>query len=211
MMRLLAIMLASGLTIAGGLVHGMWTDRWGQGAVPAAAFAQFEDLPLEIGDWEGEPVDRAPASAPDVAGSMQRRYVNPRTGEAVILALVCGRPGPVAVHTPDACYVASGFTVSTPARAKVPGREDAFWTAEAVRSRATEETRLRIYWGWSAGQGWSAPDSPRTAFARVPVLHKLYVVREAAAPLEPGREDPCLAFLQAVVPALDRALFAPPS
>jgi hypothetical protein len=205
--RAIAVFFAGFLVLAGGYVHGLWTDRWAQQAEPALAFARYEQLPMKIGDWQGEPIENRQGTANDAAGSMQRRYVHQRTGDAVTIALVCGRPGPVSIHTPDACYGASGFQVSTPTRAVGP-HESELWTAEAVRTRASEETRLRIYWSWNAGAGWAAPENPRYVFAGEPVLHKLYLLREAVPSSDGDRaEDPCLTLLNVLAPALDRVLF----
>jgi hypothetical protein len=207
MMRLLAALTASLLTLAGGYVHGLWTDRWQPAVEPAVALERYNTIAMALGDWLGEPV-AASTSASDAAGDLQRRYVNRKTGQVVVVALVCGRPGPVSIHTPDACYVASGFAVGEPRRTSGPDQNSEFWTTDAVRTRVTEETRLRLYWAWNAGQGWSAPDSPRQRFASFPVLHKLYVLRELAGPGETVKEEPCLAFMRVFLPELDRALFA---
>jgi hypothetical protein len=124
-----------------------------------------------------------------------------------MMALVGGRPGPVSIHTPEACYGASGFVVGMPTRTMGPDAKSEFWTTDAVRTRATEETRLRLFWAWNAGDGWSAPDSPRQRFARYGVLHKLYVLRELNGPDDAGKDEPCLAFLRDLLPELERTLF----
>ncbi|MGH9677772.1 MAG: hypothetical protein ACRD36_11775, partial [Candidatus Acidiferrum sp.] len=59
------------------------------------------------------------------------------------------------------------------------------------------------------GSGWSAPDDARTRFARAPVLHKLYVMRELNSLAEPVKDDAGLAFLHALLPVLDAKLIAP--
>jgi hypothetical protein len=105
--------------------------------------------------------------------------------------------------------VASGYVVGTPTRVSGPDSESEFWTTEAVRHRATEETRLRLYWAWNAGNGWVAPESPRQRFAPCPVLHKLYVLRELNGPVDAGNDEPCMAFLKTLLPELDRTLFPP--
>jgi hypothetical protein len=205
-------MIAASLAlVACGLVHGFWTDRWQEAVEPSLAAQKLDHLPLQIGDWQGEEIEVGPGQVgKGVAGCIQRRYVHRFTGVTVVLAMVCGRPGPVSIHTPEACYDASGYTVGARRRAPVNGHEDScdMWTADAVRSKQTEETRVRLYWGWSTGQGWSASEDPRLVFARSPVLHKLYVLRDLANASEAGRDEPCQAFLQALVPELQKALFA---
>ena len=74
--------------------------------------------------------------------------------------------------------------------------------------QASEEKQLRMYWGWSAGSGWKAAEDARQMFPRVPVLHKLYVIRELnGTGAKDGDNEPCQRFLQVLVPALDRALY----
>ena len=81
-------------------------------------------------------------------------------------------------------------------------------SADAVLTQAADEKQLRLYWGWSYGAGWMAVDDARQKFPRVPVLHKLYVIRELnGSGAKDGDNDPCQRFIQVLVPALDRALF----
>jgi hypothetical protein len=194
------------LVIVCGVVHGFWTDRWAAPVETAAAAARMEQLPMDLGDWSGQIVEDKNPTAGGTAGSIQRRYVNRKTGEAVNIYLVCGRPGPVATHTPEVCYAAGGYEVGAKSKADLYDGA-AFWTADAVRRKATEESRIRLYWGWTAGAGWYAPDDARIAFHRAPVLFKLYVQRELAAAAPPVADEPCAAFLRVLLPALDRTLF----
>jgi hypothetical protein len=202
--------------IAAGLVHGFWTDRWSRAPETAAAAARLSTLPLDLGDWQGEEVEvKASEVAPGVAGCLQRRYTDARRGVTVLVALVCGRPGPVATHTPEVCYGASGYMVGDKRAVTVEGAPGAqFWTSDAVRSRVADETKLRIYWAWNDGQGWKASRDARIEFPRHrhPVLHKLYVLRDIGGPGEApgagGKDEPCEAFLQVLLPALQEKLFA---
>jgi len=209
MMRVICSGLATLLVVICGVVHGYWTDRWTPTAVVVAeAAARFPAIPMEFGNWSGQPVDRKPGRGEELfVGNMQRCYTNTETGETVMMALVCGRPGPISIHTPDICYGGNGFEIGPSSRVAVPGTSAEFWSMDASRSRAGEETRLRVYWGWCPGDGWSAPEDPRVVFARHPVLHKLYVVRELVNVGEPTREDPCLGFLRQLLPELERTLF----
>jgi hypothetical protein len=197
------VVTASVLLLGAGLVHGFWTDRWVPAAEAAAAAGRLDALPTTLGEWVGEDVE-VKSPQPGVAGCLQRRYTNGK--HTVVMFIVCGRPGPVSIHTPEACYGAGGFDVATRKRIAVPGGE--FWTSDAVRIKAAEETRLRLYWGWNSGQGWTAADDPRWLFVRRPVLHKLYVQRDLSGLAEPTTDDPCEAFLKVLLPELDRTLFA---
>jgi hypothetical protein len=218
MTRWLLASIAAVTLVAAGIVHGFWTDRWTASADTNGAKERLEHIPLTIGDWEGEAIDVKPGQAGrDVTGCIQRRYFNRRLGTTVMLALVNGRPGPVGTHTPEACYGASGYVVGKRAEIKVPldkeGRSAQFWTSDAVRNRATEETKIRLFWGWNAGQGWVASEDARRQFPRFryPVLHKLYVLRDISGPEDQGKgtskDEPCQVFLHALLPVLDQVLF----
>jgi Protein of unknown function (DUF3485) len=208
MLRFMPPLIAAVLLVATGIVHGYWTDRWAAAVEPQQAADRLPGIPMKVGDWDGRIPEKQAPAVPGVVGTVQRIYTNRVTGATVTLAIVCGRPGPVSIHTPESCYAASGYTLAKPFSVAVnPGVD--FWTADAVRVKATEESRLRIFWGWSGGQGWSAPDEARTTFARYPVLHKLYVLRELNSLSEPIKDDPGLAFLRAALPELDATLFAP--
>jgi hypothetical protein len=208
MYRLLSPLAATVLIFGTGIVHGFWIDRWAPAIEPQIAADRLTSLPMTIGEWDGRDPEQPSEAVPGVVGCLQRSYTNRVSGATVILALVCGRPGPVSIHTPDSCYTASGYKVGLQSTVAVGPKVD-FWTADAVRTKATEETRLRIFWAWNTGAGWTAPDDARTAFARYPVLHKLYVLRELNSLAEPIKDDPALVFMRALLPELDVRLFAP--
>jgi hypothetical protein len=209
MLRVLPATVASVTLVASGVLHGYWTDRWGTPADPAAAAARFENIPANLGEWEMQEFEgKTGTFDPKLAGSLERQYVNRRTGQKVAIMLVCGSFGPVAIHNPETCYGASGYVVGGKARVPAPGSNGEFWTADAVRTSASEEKKFRIYWAWNAGTGWTPPEDARRTFARAPVLHKLYVIRELSTLDENSRADPCLDFMQALLPQLDRVLFS---
>ena len=208
MLRILAALVATSTMIASGVLHGYWTDRWQTPVEPAVAAALLEQVPTSFGDWEVQDLDVKPAAPdPALAGTLQRQYINRRTGQKIAVVLVCGRPGPVSIHTPEACYGASGYLVGGRTRSPAVGSTGEFWTADAIRTTAHEETKVRIYWSWSAGKGWTPANDARVTFARAPVLHKLYVVRDLNTLEENTTADPCLDFMQLLLPELDRVLF----
>jgi len=172
------------LLAAAAAAHGLRTDRWGPSPDLRAAAARLADLPA-AGDWEGAVVetDPAQAAATHAAGIASRRYTHRYTRAEVDVLVLCGRPGPVCVHTPDVCYTAAGYTMGE-ARSRDAGAGDTAWVADFRKPGPTPET-LRISWAWSDGGAWTAAASPRTEFARARVLYKLYVVRRV-----PPGEDP---------------------
>jgi hypothetical protein len=207
---------ASLALVAAGLVHGYWTDRWATSADTQEAARRLTAIPLRLGEWEGLEVELKPGQAgPGVAGCVQRTYVNRRLNATVVLSVVCGRPGPVATHTPEVCYGASGFLVGQRREVTLEsgGRPERFWTSDAVRERVSEATRLRLYWAWNGGEGWTASPDARQQFPRhrYPVLHKIYVQRQLEGPGEArDKDEACEHFLRELLPEMKKALFQGP-
>jgi hypothetical protein len=208
MLRFAAAAIACAVVVASGLLHGYWTERFSPAPETTEAFRRMKTVPLDLGDWHGEELPVKPGQAgAGVAGAIQRRYVHRTSGKSVAIALVCGRFGPVSIHTPNVCYTASGFVVQQPRRVGDAGRE--FWTSDALKKSATDETRQRIYWSWNNGHGWKASSDARQGFAGSAVLFKLSVIRVMDGPEEGLKEEPCEQFMRDLLPALDRALFGP--
>lgn len=207
--RLLVVVALLAVT---GLLHGRWTDRWGIAGDVGAAAATLPAVPLVIGDWEGRDVTRDEAPAVYRAASPQivRRYVNRTTGAAVGLLINCGRPsGMIIEHNPKECYKQLGFEEAGEGRKVSAGPADGrgeFYAHTFVKTTSTSTTRLRLLWAWGDGKGWSFPDRPRVAFARTPVLYKLYVTRDLLSEDEPLTDDATLSFLNAALPDVTAAL-----
>src|SRR5579875_916856 len=140
-----AALISSVALVVCGIVHGYWTDRWAPPVETAQAAARLDAVPLVVGEWNGEVLEVKPGEAGEgVAGCIRRRYTHRQTGATLSLFLVCGRSGPVSIHTPDVCYGANGFWFNTLGRYESESG-DSMWKADALRSNATEETRLRLY------------------------------------------------------------------
>jgi hypothetical protein len=210
MRRLLLIVPAVVAVVATGVVHGFWTGRWQLSAAPAEAASRLATVPLEAGDWLGQDLETDPRLLTDAYGVLYRRYVHRKTGKAVTLYLLCGRPGPLSVHTPDVCYGGSGFTVTRLGRQSCGTGPDAagrFEAAQMAKRRLSENVLLRVFWSWSADGPWVLPDNPRVTFAQHPVLYKMYLIRELAQANEPVEDDPSLDLMRQLQPELRRSLF----
>jgi hypothetical protein len=190
-----------------GLVHGFWTGRWETTGRAAEAMDRVEQAALDLADWQGQTEELDSRYKDPLSLSIYRRYLHRGNGREVTMLLVGGRPGPVSIHTPDVCYGASGYQVTTPEKVEVPGLAANFWVAQMVKKKAGEEKRLRVFWSWNAGRGWTASDSPRFAFAAGGLLFKLYLVRELVHGDEPLKDDPCLQLLPQLAPELQKSLF----
>jgi len=202
---------ALALIVGSGLVHGAWTNRWRTAPALAELAARLESVPTVLGDWTATsraipPRELAMAGG---VGHIARVYTNPTKGLTVSVLLLCGLPGNISTHTPDACYPGAGYTLGNSERFVhrygVPERTAEFQTAIARRA-GTKPSSLRLYWAWRAPSGWSAPANARWAFAAEPMLSKLYIVRETGGVAVDPKEDPCVQFLSLLLPELDRVM-----
>jgi hypothetical protein len=213
MSRALPLATALILVIAAGLVHGQLTRRWAPSPAVGLAVARLERVPMTLGEWRGSPIElnREQLDMAEIAGYVARRYVQGRDGTEVTLMLVCGRPGPISVHTPDICYAGAGYEpTGPPARQSLPigppGRPADFWHAVFRKQHAAVPTYLRILWAWSSRGTWEAPDNPRLTFAPRQVLYKMYIIRAMAKVDEGFDDEPIQGFLRVLLPELEKVL-----
>ena len=203
------MIVACCVLIAAAIAHGWHIDRWGVSADLNAAAARLHDLPMRIGDWEGEVVEMPPAQivATHVAGLTARRYTHRYTRAEVTVLILCGRPGPVSVHTPDICYQGAGFSMG-PIRMEAIGEDNNAWAADFTK-RGDPPVTLRIRWAWGTGGPWVASNSPRVDFFRAPVLYKMYIVRPVPHGGDNKDHPPELEFAHDFLPALQTILNPP--
>jgi hypothetical protein len=214
MSRWLRLGLVLVVILASGIAHGLWSGRWNVSDGPERAAARLPRLPMTIGDWDsraGE-LDARQMQVAELSGARAGEYVNRRTGSVVSTLLVCGRPGPVSVHTPEICYVGQGYVpAGTRGRYRNPSLAgSAFWVCDFHKPQATPPDRLRIFYAWSTNGTLSAPENPRLTFFREAALYKLYVSRKLIQAEEPLEDDPAVEFLKVFVPQLQQSVFATP-
>src|SRR5262245_33340461 len=199
------------LALAAGLLNGIRTDRWSASADGFDLSACLDAIPTTIGDWQGvpEPIENDDRHS-QLRKHVSYRYRNALTGEKVSLLLVCGRPGPVSVHTPDVCYGGAGFQAIGQQFRKDISIDNSRHVAVAAmrfKSPATAgPSQLEVCWAWNGGNGWEAPDSPRWALAHHRILYKLYVVRDVSGNAIDDGRDPTVAFMRIMLPRLERSL-----
>jgi hypothetical protein len=206
--RFLTVLAAFAILAAAAVGHGLRTDRWGPPADLKAAADRLSGVPMTVGDWHAEADDLDPRTieVARVAGYLNRRYVHYYSKDDVSVLVLCGRPGPTAVHTPDVCYTGAGY-VPGPVEKKSPVDGHTFWVGEFTKSSGPTPEKLRIWWAWSDGGNWTAADSPRTAYAGSKVLYKLYVVHRVG-PADDRTSDRSaeLDLIKVLLPELQKCL-----
>jgi hypothetical protein len=214
--RPLLYLAALVVVLGTGLVHAMWIGRWRSPQVLRDAAARLGHAPEDLGEWKARPaeIDAEVLASAGAVGSWVRSYRHEGSGETLTILLLCGNGGPMSVHRPEHCYRAAGYDMTsaiTPftlkSEAGVPLAE--FRTATFSKPVTEGGVPLRILWSWYADGAWRAPESPRLSLARHPVLYKLYVVHATARPRTRPEEDPATAFLQILLPELNKVLAFP--
>src|SRR5215210_3372333 len=173
------------LLAAGGAVHGMWTHRWSGTAAHEAGLDLLVGVDGPVGDWApGPAVPVAERDIPKGTKATSRQFVNEKLGKRLVVSVTSGVPGVVAAHTPDVCFLGSGYKLKNPpSKQTIPlanGGSVSFYLADFEKTSAAGTEAVRCRWAWTADGTWHAPDYPRLFFARsqvnLPVLYKLYVV-----------------------------------
>jgi hypothetical protein len=211
------VLVGLAVLVAGGVAHGLWTDRWRAPVELERAREVLAALPDDIGSWKGEAYEQD-AESLALAGAVahySRTFTDPVSGERVVAVLLAGKPTRMVVHRPEHCHRAAGYELAgQPTRCTVQASgagsdvQAELRTGSFVRDEESGPAQLRVFWTWHADKGsafWEALDNPRWTFARCRVLYKLYVIRNVAGPM-PLEDDPCVRLLGELLPILERAL-----
>jgi hypothetical protein len=209
------VLAAVAVLILTGYVDGRWSNRWTTSHALADAVARLDRVALDLGDWEGRSMElsKRELDVAELDGYLERNYKNLRTGENISVLLVCGRPGPVAEHTPDVCYIGAGFVqAARPALQTLKpegGAPEALFREEIYsKGLSNAPSYLRILWSLNATGQWQSPPNPRVAFAPRSFLYKLYVVSESASADESAGASAKEFTRTLLLPELQRALFS---
>jgi Protein of unknown function (DUF3485) len=214
MMRTFPIVAAIVVVLSSGVAQGLWSHRWTASHDIGAAVARLDRVAMKVGDWEGEDqeFDRRQLEQAEIDGYIMRRYKHRRSGALMSILLVCGRTGPIAVHSPDVCYSGAGYELTAdPVRKALEpaggGPPAEFWRGDFSKQNSITPLNIRIYWSWSNGGPWKAPGNSRLTFAGSPVLYKLYVIHGSGVAAERDKDtDPGVEFIQALLSGLTKSL-----
>jgi hypothetical protein len=139
----------------------------------------MDTLPTSLGPWAGRstPVERDALDLGGIQAHLSREYREAKSGRAIQVLWVAGKPGPITAHTPAVCFQGAGYQqTSDPVPVQVGSSGARFWRATFVNKTAAATSRIVVYWGWNGGDGWEA--AVRLKYSLLPALHKLYLVTE---------------------------------
>ncbi len=188
MLKTPSLVIVMALVLGAAVVNGAVTQRWAVFAPNPVQTDRLHELEIRHGDWLPTLVPiEMPTNERSIASA--RRYVSASTGHSSVVTIISGIPGSVSTHTPDICYVGSGYKCPRSPRRETlelpDGKSVTYYVADFEKKTATKAERVRVRWAWSTDGSWIAPDNPRWEFAKqlhaVPVLYKLYI----ATPVPP--------------------------
>lgn len=212
--------------ILSGLVHGMWTSRW-QDVDDSPIVARLAEVPTLVGTWESIHEAKINEEFQEIAGLsgyVQRTYRDRQTGATVTMLLMCGEPGPVSVHPPEACYSGQGYEVVGGSRRTVEiatgdtppagaATKPRFKSARFAKPGVLVPSQPQIFWAWSDDGHWRVPENTRFEFAGSQILCKLYVTWDAPlsdsdSPNKVTGRTPPEEFLEVLVPQIFETVFS---
>lgn len=209
MPRWVAFVFAAGLLISGGVVHGVYAERWATSSALEDAVTRVPTVPLNANGWIGEAQETNSAEYAQAGARGYWARVYKKGDQSFLAILMVGRAGRMAVHTPEICYRGAGFDLqgkpsSYTSRSADGSELGAFWSATFVKPSAHQE--LQLLWSWSDGGLWDAPQSPRFKFAGHPALYKLYISQDVSGQATDVAARQREEFLRAFLPVLNESL-----
>lgn len=209
------LVVVTALVGVGTYYQGLYTERW----VPQNSellqllSTNLESSPDQFGEWisEATPLSDAEFELTGCRAYDSRLFKHKRTGREVSVYVVSGTARHITIHSPDWCYVGAGFKMEgKPSPYSIPledGTDAEFLTTTFMKTDATGQQRLRIFWAYSDDGKWIGPDVAKTYFAGRPALVKVYLISPAPEGEVP-EESPVLDFAKEFVPLLNSRVFA---
>jgi hypothetical protein len=213
----MSVVVVAALTLLSGVIQGTLRHRWGQPTELPAIAEKLKEIPNQFGHWKLAKVKRTeemPEMEVDVleaASYTVRDYHSDELREDVVVSVLLGPAGPIAAHRPEVCLAGDGHKIRGE-RKKVAlttagGSSDSFW--ELTYQENNPDGRLRrIYYAWSNGGPWMAPDIARFTFAGDPYLYKIQISSGVTGGAE-AESNVCRKFLPEFLPKLKECLVRP--
>ncbi|MFO0947399.1 MAG: exosortase-associated EpsI family protein [Planctomycetota bacterium] len=179
--RVVFLVAVAVLVVAGAIERKIRQAR-SRSAPVAEGVRRLNDVPMQFGAWIGRdiPMDPVILRVAECAGHRNREYVNSVNGRTVELGIMVGLPGPMAEHTPEACYPALGYTLVKKSFQKIPaatflGKGHAGELARMEFVNPNQQRALCVWHAWFDGQEWLRPDYSRLSLTNRSVLFRLQV------------------------------------
>jgi len=189
--------------------HGRFSDA---AAVRARLLAEAADrvprAPKTFLNWVGEDLPVVNEDAIRRGGGasyVSRAFQENNSSESYSILLLCGKPGPLAAHTPEICYANAEHSADANQRRWKPTPETEF-TWQTFASKVEGQPNLEIAWAWCVDGDWNCPAVPRLAFGKEPFLYKLYIVRSCTRLDEPSAG--MKKFVSDLIPTLQKTVFS---
>ncbi len=209
---MLPALVFAAIAIGAGIAQGIYSERWSDAGDVDDAVKLLGNIPAAIDGWQATPlqVEESDLRKVGIRGHFSAKFRNVNKGTAVSVLLVCGRPGPISVHTPDICYAANGYQADGAPRLQTielgHGAAQRMWSARFHKPNSPNDPDLEIFWAWKADDSWSAPENPRFEFANKHALYKLYVIRYISLSEKGPADESYKDFLKSLLPTLNKAL-----
>lgn len=204
------VALASGLILWAG-----WYSRIGlaQAGSSVSVARPLHELPVLIGDWQGEDVrvSAADLQRGGIEESLQRRYRHRVSGAVVSLVIVAGPAGPLSVHSPTSCFQGLGYHADAPPQTVTLGADEFFRATFSQPNMAAASPPLQTHWAWRGDGRWVAAQSPRWLFAGRARLCKIYVTQSIIEDVDDASPSAGRQFLQQAQPLLQQLFDGPQS
>jgi hypothetical protein len=213
------LLACAGLACA--LVLGSGAVRWWQASVVEDKLGRekespfpLESLPMTLGDWAGEKTELDPLIVARTGSNdiITRRFVNQATGVALDVIVMHGPASEVFVHSPTNCYPRAGYTVAGDgADRPIPGPDGPVTFRSVAYSKGDPgrpETQ-EVYYSWRYNGHWTPAVERPKEMQRVAGMYKVQVARRLMRDEARNVDDPCEAFLAALLPALEARIKAP--
>jgi uncharacterized protein DUF3485 len=215
------VLVCAILAVAGGI-------RWAQEQRVEAVLKKglkapfpLKSLPMVLGQWrviDGREEELSPevVEALRCVDYLKRHYVNEETGVAVD-ALVLYGPSTIA-HIPEVCYPGSGFHLVDGPRVwpvSTPGGQGRFNSLLFSKSEGGIINREQVFYALRYDDRWTV-ELDFKKINRLPGLYKIQLTRrigehERLDNTSKAENNPCEAFLEAMLPELERRISEQPA
>lgn len=172
----------------------------------------LEDIPLELGPWEGhaEALDPTIARGAGAVDNIFRVYTDRRTGTQINVIALYGPAQAVSIHAPELCYPVSGYRQVGPTRQRsVLGLDDKKVDVRSltyVKGEGGGAERQQVYYSWFYDGRWTPYMAAPKRIERIPAMYKVHLARSVGEHERLDGDDPCQDLLARLIPEIERRM-----